>query len=198
MAIKMADIFIYGKGGHAKVIRDILLSRGGGYNFKHVSEDIGWEHIPEEASIYVAVGDNQARRNIVYILENSGKFLIFPSAVHPSSVVSFSSQVGNGVVVAAHAVLAPSAHIGEFAIINTGATVDHDCKVGSYAHIAPGVNLCGGVVVGQGVLVGVGSSVIPNIHIGNNAIIGAGSVVVEDVPANMIAYGNPCRAIKYI
>ncbi|WP_125768958.1 sugar O-acetyltransferase [Lapidilactobacillus wuchangensis] len=41
-------------------------------------------------------------------------------------------------------------------------------------------------------------SVTPGVTIGDNTIIGAGSVVTHDIPANVIAAGNPCRVIRAI
>ena len=37
-----------------------------------------------------------------------------------------------------------------------------------------------------------------NVWIGGNVTIGAGSVVTHDIPANVVAAGNPCRVIKEI
>ncbi|MGX7418837.1 sugar O-acetyltransferase [Carnobacterium gallinarum] len=41
-------------------------------------------------------------------------------------------------------------------------------------------------------------SVAPGVTIGENSIIGTGSVVVKDIPANVVAAGNPCKVIKSI
>ncbi|CDT00587.1 putative enzyme [Sphingobacterium sp. PM2-P1-29] len=38
----------------------------------------------------------------------------------------------------------------------------------------------------------------PGIKIGENSIIGSGSVVTKDIPANVIAAGNPCKIIRNI
>ncbi len=45
-----------------------------------------------------------------------------------------------------------------------------------------------------------GESVIVNkgVSIGKNSVIGAGAVVTKDIPANVIAAGNPARVIKNI
>jgi maltose O-acetyltransferase len=37
---------------------------------------------------------------------------------------------------------------------------------------------------------------IPGVKVGDNSVIGAGSVVTGDIPANVVAAGNPCRVIK--
>nr|WP_293925296.1 hypothetical protein [Sphingobacterium sp. UBA6320] len=36
------------------------------------------------------------------------------------------------------------------------------------------------------------------MNIGENSIIGSGSVVTKDIPANVIAAGNPCKIIRNI
>ena len=36
------------------------------------------------------------------------------------------------------------------------------------------------------------------VHIGDGSVIGAGSVVTKDIPAGVIAVGNPCRVLRSI
>ena len=52
-------------------------------------------------------------------------------------------------------------------------------------------------VVKKGVSIGANSTILPGVTIGENAMIGAGSVVTTDIPANVIAYGNPCEVKTY-
>lgn len=54
------------------------------------------------------------------------------------------------------------------------------------------------VVIGDNVWFGGSVTITPGVTIGNNSIIGAGSVVTKDIPANMIAVGNPCRPVRPI
>ena len=46
--------------------------------------------------------------------------------------------------------------------------------------------------------IGGGVSILGGITIGENSIVGAGSVVTKDIPANVIAVGNPCRVLREI
>lgn len=50
--------------------------------------------------------------------------------------------------------------------------------------------------IGNNVWLGGGVIVCPGVTIGDNSVIGAGSVVTKDVPANVVAAGNPCRVIR--
>lgn len=52
------------------------------------------------------------------------------------------------------------------------------------------------VTIGRNVWIGGGSIILPGVTIGDGASIGAGSVVTKDIPANVLAVGNPCRVIK--
>ncbi len=46
--------------------------------------------------------------------------------------------------------------------------------------------------------IGANVTICPGVTIGANTVIGAGSVVTKDIPANVIAAGNPCRVIREI
>jgi len=52
------------------------------------------------------------------------------------------------------------------------------------------------IIIEDNVWLGINSIVMKGVSIGKNSIIGANSVVVKDIPANVIAAGNPCRVIK--
>jgi len=54
------------------------------------------------------------------------------------------------------------------------------------------------VDIGDDVWVGGGAIILPGVSIGSRAVIGAGSVVTRDIPAGVIAVGNPCRVIRDI
>ena len=46
--------------------------------------------------------------------------------------------------------------------------------------------------------VGAGAVICPGVTIGENTVIGAGSIVTKDIPANVIAAGNPCQVLREI
>ncbi|MCQ2102235.1 MAG: sugar O-acetyltransferase [Fibrobacter sp.] len=52
--------------------------------------------------------------------------------------------------------------------------------------------------IGNNVWIGANVTVLPGVTIGDNCVIGAGSVVTRDIPANTIAFGNPCRPHRKI
>ncbi len=54
------------------------------------------------------------------------------------------------------------------------------------------------VRIGKNCWIGAGAILLPGVSIGDNTVIGAGSVVTKDIPANVVAVGNPCRVLREI
>ena len=54
------------------------------------------------------------------------------------------------------------------------------------------------ISIGNNVWIGAQVCILPGVSIGDNTVIGAGSVVTKDIPANVLAVGNPCRVIRKI
>lgn len=52
------------------------------------------------------------------------------------------------------------------------------------------------ITIEDGAWLGGGVIVCPGVTIGRDAVIGAGSVVTRDIPAGVVAVGNPCRVIR--
>ena len=61
-----------------------------------------------------------------------------------------------------------------------------------------GLELAAPVKIGNNVWLGGGAIVCPGVTIGDDTTIGAGSVVVKDIPARVVAAGNPCVVIRHL
>ena len=106
-------------------------------------------------------------------------------------------------------------HLGEKVFFNLGCVVLDVCEVriGSFTLFGPGVQIYAAthpmdallrrtrelgkpVDVGADVWVGGGAILCPGVSIGARSVIGAGSVVTRDIPADVVAAGNPCRVLR--
>jgi maltose O-acetyltransferase len=54
------------------------------------------------------------------------------------------------------------------------------------------------ITIGDNVWLGGGAIVLPGVAIGTNTVVGAGAVVVRDLPADVVAVGNPARIVKAV
>jgi sugar O-acyltransferase (sialic acid O-acetyltransferase NeuD family) len=193
-------IYLYGAGGHAKVIIDILKSNH--VAVPEIFDDnpdirtfmgIPVSHTGIRSPLIISIGNNAVRKQIVEKFDN---IVFCPALLAKSVMISDSALIGEGTVVMQGAIIQSSVKIGKHAIINTRASIDHDCLIRDYAHIAPGAILCGNVEIGEGAFIGAGTIIKQGIKIGKWSVIGAGSVVVRNIPGNVTAFGNPCKIIK--
>lgn len=113
------------------------------------------------------------------------------SALEPGSVVNIGDDCGfSGTV------------IGCFQSI----TIGHRVKCGANTLITDGdwhsedprSSKPRSINIGDDVWLGVNVTVMKGVTIGANSLIGAGSIVTKDIPANVIAAGNPCVVIRNI
>ena len=109
-------------------------------------------------------------------------------------------------------------HFGKYVYANFNLTCvdDNHIYVGEYTMLGPNVVLASAghpilpelrekiyqynipVHVGKNCWLGAGVIVMPGVSIGDGSVIGAGSVVTKDIPAGVVAYGNPCRVVRQI
>lgn len=144
--------------------------------------------------VVICVSDSNLKQELYYTLKKTGN--VFPKIVHKKSVVSEVVKVGIGSILNAGCVLQPYSTVGMFSMIHANVLIEHDCEVGSFCNLGPSSVLCGHVKIGEHSTIGPGSVITKKVSIGKNSIIGAGSVVLDDIPDNVVAYGNPCKVIK--
>lgn len=192
---------IIGASGHGKVIADIA-GLCGYDELEFLDDDPSVRtcaDIPvtgpsadagrKENDLFVAVGNAAIRQRLM----EAGRKKHFPALVHPNAVIAENSQIGEGSVVMAGAVINPCTVIGRGVIINTCSSVDHDCRIYDYVHVAVGAHVCGNVEIGKGTWIGAGSTIINNVRICEGCMIGAGAVVVKDIDEPGLYLGVPAR-----
>ncbi|MBU1312237.1 MAG: sugar O-acetyltransferase [Gammaproteobacteria bacterium] len=54
------------------------------------------------------------------------------------------------------------------------------------------------VTIADDVWIGGGAIILPGVSIGAGTVIAAGSVVTKDIPAGVVAGGNPCRVLRHV
>lgn len=202
------SLLILGCGGHGRVVADAALDCG--YERIAFLDDAPPIRLPPAAKLLgpiaaagdfvrawpaaiAAVGNSHLRQSLFARL----RALAYrtPNVVHPSAVISRGVTLGEGIFIAAGAIVNVDASIGDAAIINTGARIDHDCRIGSASHIAPGATLSGGVVVGERVWLGTGCCVRQGVEIGHDAVVGVGAAVVGDLAGGRTYAGVPARTL---
>lgn len=201
------QVIVIGASGHGKVVADIILSCGDTLlGFLDDNETLPDEidGIPvlgkisnygkySNAAFVIAIGNSAIREKIARQLDSVRWY----TAIHPTAVVSqLNTQIGEGSVVMANAVVNPSAHIGKHCIINTSAVVEHDNRISDFAHVSVGAKLGGTVSIGNHTWVGIGATASNNVSVCDHCMIGAGTVIIHDIKESGTYVGIPARKIK--
>lgn len=180
----MNACFIYGTGGHAKVISEIVRLNNmevaaffadnapKGMEFKGLPVYIYNENEKPDLPVIIAIGNNGIRKRIADKL-----FHKTISLVHPSAIVSAHARSGEGTILLAGAILQADSIIGKHCIINISSSIEHDAIIGNYVHIGPHTYIGGGAVIGEGALIGAGSVVMRNTQIPAWSDVPPGSII---------------------
>ena len=115
-------------------------------------------------------------------------------SVWAGSVVDYGCTIGHGVKIHTNCYVAQFTVIGDGAFLAPGVSIANDLYPGDSESAARMV----GPVIGAGAQIGVGCVLLPNVRIGERAVVGSGSVVSRDVPAGMVAFGNPARVHRAV
>jgi len=212
----MKNIVLFGGGNQVHYTLDIIQKQGL-YNVIGIIDsvhDVGTERfgykvigrqediksLIEEYGIeagIITIGDNWIRYYISEQVKNLVKDFEFVNAIHPSVVIGNNVQIGTGVVVMAGVIINPMAKIGNHTFFATGCQIEHDCTIEDYASVSAGSVLGGYVHIKRYSAITLNVTILDRTTIGENSVVGSGSLVLKDVPDNILAYGNPCKNIRY-
>jgi UDP-N-acetylglucosamine acyltransferase len=84
--------------------------------------------------------------------------------------------------------------IGSHNLLMVNTHIAHDCVIGDHNIFANNVGVAGHVCVGDSVIVGGNSGIHQFCRIDSYSMIGGGSLILKDVPAYIMASGNPSSA----
>jgi acetyltransferase-like isoleucine patch superfamily enzyme len=108
-------------------------------------------------------------------------------SIWSNTVIDYGCQIGDRVKIHANCYIAQFTTIEDDAFLAPGVTIANDLYPGD----EDSARLMAGPHIGAGAQIGVNVTILPFVRIGAGAMIGSGSVVTRDVPAGMVAYGNP-------
>ncbi len=210
----MKSLFVYCAGGFGKEVIDIarrVVSAHGTWNDLYFIDDcvsvdsiygvrifrleaaVDWLS-ENSGEVVIASGEPEIRKLLRAKLEASG--ISMGTLVDNTALFSDSVRIASGVVVAPFCSISSNASLGKNSSVNSMSIVGHDVSVGENSVISSMVNLGGNTKIGSETYIGMGALIKERVTVGDGTIIGMGSVVYNDIPDNVIALGNPARAMR--
>jgi sugar O-acyltransferase (sialic acid O-acetyltransferase NeuD family) len=211
----MENILLFGGGLQANVCIDIIEKEdkykiAGIVDSKAVigSQLYGYEVVGRQENIdqlikiysvsagLITIGDNYSRKFVRDFIISIVPQFNFINAIHPNVSIGRNVKLGKGVVMMAGVIVNPDSIVGDFCILNTGAQLEHNCTMEEFALLSAGSITGGKVRIGKYSAITLGVTIIDRINIGENTVVGSGSLVLNDLPDNVLAYGNPAKIIR--
>ena len=117
------------------------------------------------------------------------------SFIHPTSYVSSTAVIADGVIIYPFCLIDQSVKIDSGTILHNRVTISHDCTIGSCNYFSPNATVCGNASIGSHCFIGAGVVISNGIVIENEVVIAIGSVVTQNLPTGTNAIGNPLRLL---
>lgn len=210
----MKDIYILGIGRNTVTVMDLVEDCGYNirgllhYNHERIGENY-YGHIIEGCfedlfnqeslkglSFALSMGNLQIRKNLYNkILAKGGEI---PSLLHPSSIISKRSSIGNGVQVMPGSIIQGDSSIGDNTVITVNSVIAHSARIGCHCLISGNVMVGAYSTIEDMTHIGQGSTIVSGkvSYVGSNCILGAGGVLISDMPNDSIYVGNPAKKLK--
>lgn len=194
-------ILIYGGGGHAKSVIDLIRALGV-YQIAGIVDDVlpvgstilsvpvlGKSDLLDDLADHGlkyavnsvgGIGNPEVRVRVFERLAHAG--YVCPHLIHPKAVVEPSAKIAEGAQILPLVYVGSDSDVGFGCIVNYGAILSHDCHIGDYVNLSPGATLAGGVTVGDRTQIGMRVTINLDLEIGHDVRIGNGATIKKNVP----------------
>lgn len=212
--MKQKEIYVLGIGGSTPVFIDIAEACGykvaGLYHYnddRTGEHDHGYPILGSFEDLYqsdikgkqflLSQGDMKIREKVTNKIKQLGGLV--PTLVHPTAIISKYAKISNeGVVIGANCIVQADSLIKSNAVLWDMALVCHQTTIGNYCFVGPKALVGAHIDVKDFAFIGQDSLLVSGKvgTMGTNSLLGAGAVLTKELPANMVAVGNPARMIK--
>lgn len=212
----MKDIIIYGSGGMAREVVELIedinsvepcwIIRGYIDDDAEKKGEVIHGHcilgacdvlrqLTQPACVVIAVGDPIAKKRIYEKIKSYA--IMFPILIHPSAKVSKSAIIGEGSIIGIDCIISTDVQLGSHVFLNMRTVVGHDAVIRDFCSCLVNCVIAGGVQMMECSLLGSGSIVMEKKTIGSNARISMGSIVGFDVEDNHVVMTRPSKSMYF-
>lgn len=163
---------------------------------------------PSDPRLLLGVGAALRSATVLYAGSRIGQRLQTGHGV----IIREDNLIGDDLRIWNHSTIDYGCRIGDRVRIHTNCYIAQFTTIEDEAFLAPGVSVANdphpgcpfspqcmrGPTIESGAQIGAGVTLLPFVRVGSRALIGAGSVVTRDIPAEMVAAGNPARVLGSI
>lgn len=199
-------IYIYGAGGRAKLIKEVLIRKGEKLKNIQLIDDSQKKYKKTSYLIknfqkkidrlYIGISDPKLQEK-KYLYFKAKKININNDPlVDPSVTLKSNSKIGKNVIILENASIGPDVHLENNVFVGSQTIINHDCYIKKFTTIGHGTNLAGNVKVDEYCIIGISTTIKQNIIVEKNVKIGSGSNIIKRCRKNSSYVGNPAEKLN--
>ena len=145
--------------------------------------------------VFILEDTGLERFKIYNLIKNKSKIEIL-SFIDKSTKIMGNNTIGEGTIIFPNNYLGYKSDIGKCCFIQSGCQIEHHNVIGNFCDINPRLTTGGFSKISDFCEINMSVNIINKIKIGSYSQIGAGSLVIKNIPAKVLAYGNPAKIKK--
>ena len=195
-------IYIYGSGGRAKIIRELLIrlkikSKNilfiDDHKKEHNTSFLLKKFNNKKDNLYIGISDPKLQKKKYTFFRSRLKKIDNEPLIDPSAILKSNVSIGYNVIILENTSIGPEVKLGNNVFVGTNCIINHNCKINAFTTIGHGSNLAGNVKVDKYCYIGISSTFKQNIKIEENVKIGCGSNIIKKCQKNSTYFGNPAK-----
>ncbi|MEH6549064.1 MAG: hypothetical protein V7744_03670 [Pseudomonadales bacterium] len=144
----------------------------------------------------IALGDNCERWEAYKQIKQLTPEIDLINVIHPTAILCKEVILGEGIILGPGVIISPGCSLGHVVNIANGVSLGTQNQLEDCVSISVGSRTGGRVHIGALSAITMGVTIVDRLSIGANTVVGAGSLVLSNLGDDLLAYGNPARAIR--
>ena len=199
-------IYIFGAGGRAKLIKEVLIRKGeklkniqliddrlkkyknSSYLIKNFKKKID--------KLYMGISDPKLQEKKLLYFKAKLKNINNDPLIDPSVTLKSNIKIGKNVIILENTSIGPDVHLGDNVFVGSQTIINHDCYIKKFTTIGHGSNLAGNVRIDEYCIIGISATFKQNTIVEKNVKIGSGSNIIKRCKKNSTYIGNPAKKLN--
>lgn len=198
-------IYIFGSGGRAKLIREIIQSKfvkskiifidDFNKKFKNSKYLIKFFK-PKSDKLFIGISDPIIQKKYYDFFKKKLKKIDNSPLIDKSVKLKSNVKIDKNVIILENTVIGPDVIISKNSFIGSNVLINHDSSIGHFSTIGHGSNIAGNVKIKNFCYVGISNVIKQNITINNYVTTGSGSNIIKNCREKKIYAGNPAQKLN--
>ena len=199
-------IYIYGGGGRAKLIKELLIRN----NFK-LSNILLIDDFKEKYKnssfliknfnykkdrLFIGISDPNLQKKKYLLFKSKLKIRDNDPLIDPSAILKSNTKIGKNVIILENASIGPEVCIEDSVFIGSKVIINHDCIIKKFTTIGHGANLAGNVKIYEYCIIGISATLKQNTTVEKNVVVDSGSNIISRCEKDSIYIGNPAKKLN--